>query len=101
MKVSVSAVVYEEDGIWIIQGIDHDIVATAKNQEEITKSFAKAIIANLEINRQLGREGLSGIPEAPAKFKEVFERSKFGLLPQASFETNDISIHDLRLAPTS
>ncbi len=78
MEVTVNAVAFQDEGIWIAQCLEHDIVATAPSIAQLRKAFEKAVIANLCVNTELGRAGLDGIPPAPNHFKDLFESSQFG-----------------------
>jgi hypothetical protein len=69
------------EGIWIAQGIQHDIVAQAKSVAAIRTAFSRQLAANFVLNARLGRKGLEGIPPAPEKFKRMFEAAREELRP--------------------
>ncbi len=76
MNVHINAVAYQEGEVWIIQGIEYDIVAFASDISKLTSAFAKAVVENACITEHLGRFPLAGIKPAPEHFKRMFEVSE-------------------------
>ncbi len=70
------AVVYRGESAWVARTLEHDIAAFADHPDDLPGKLRKAIAANLLINARNGREGLEGIPPAPAQFVELDERAK-------------------------
>lgn len=78
------AVAFQEGGDggpWVVQGIEYDIVAHSKSVEDIPQTFMRAVVENCCITEHLGRKPLEGIKPAPAKFREMFDKSKTELKP--------------------
>jgi hypothetical protein len=75
-EIQVSAVAYQEDGVWIVQGIEYDIVAHASDAAALPSAFMRAVVENACITEHLGRAPLQGIKPAPARFKAMFDRAK-------------------------
>jgi hypothetical protein len=99
--LSISAVAFEEAGVWIVQGIEYDICTHAKDPANVPQAFLQAIAENIRITQHLGREPLQGIKPAPAHFKELFDqaltqlrsiRDDFGV------QEEPIAAMDIRLA---
>lgn len=78
-QTTIRAVVFKEGDVWIIQGVDLDIVARAADVADAPEAFARAIIQNAVITEELGRAPLEGIRQAPDQFLEMFERAKTAL----------------------
>jgi hypothetical protein len=72
-KIHIRVVAYQVGDLWIAQGVEYDIMARAKSLTTLPKAFNRALMSNLCVNDELGREGLDGIPPAPDHFREVFE----------------------------
>lgn len=73
-RITVSAVAFQaEDGRWFAQGVDYDILASADTLNSLPRAFERALAANLCVNTELGRDGLQGIPAAPAHYREMFD----------------------------
>ena len=73
--ITISAVAFEEGGVWVVQGVEYDICAHAKDPAGVPHAFQRAIAENICITRHLGRNPLEGIRPAPPHFKEMFDRA--------------------------
>ncbi len=73
--ITISAVAFEEGGVWVVQGIEYDICTHAKNPAGVPTAFLRAITENACISEHLGREPLQGIKPAPAHFKALFDEA--------------------------
>lgn len=71
-KLHINAVAFQEGEIWVVQGIEYDISAHASLVQNIPQVFVNAVLENLLITQQLGRQPLEGIKPAPQKFKDMF-----------------------------
>ncbi len=83
----INAVAFREGGdggLWVIQGIEYDIVAHTSDVEAIPEAFMRAVAENTRITNHLGRKPLEGIGPAPRRFLEMFNRAKTELKPVAS-----------------
>lgn len=100
--IEVNGVVYQDGDVWVAQCVEYDIAAFAKHPTELPRALERALAANVCVNVDLGREALDGIPAAPAKFRQLFERAKLGLTPApaapAPSKKSPVKVRDLRLA---
>lgn len=71
-----NAIAFQEGDAWVIQGIEYDIVAHTRDVAKIPHAFARAVVDNILISKQLGREPLAGIRPAPKRFKAMFEQAE-------------------------
>ncbi len=79
--VELSVVIYPQDGIWIAQGIEHDIAAHGENPVEASERFNDKIRAELAVSLDLNDpKPLSGIERAPNKFADMFHRAKMQMV---------------------
>lgn len=86
--VKISAVIFRSDDRWIAQGLEHDICTQADTIERLHISFARTVAANCAVSLGLGREPLSDIEPAPAKFWEMFKRAKVRVEPEPEVQTS-------------
>ena len=94
--VKIDVVAFEDqEGLWVAQGIQYDIVATARSVPDLRKAFVRQVQANLALNAKLGREGLDGIPPAPEAYRRLWEQAEVKLEPLPPHPQNNI---DMRLA---
>ena len=85
-NIQINAVAFQEGGdhgLWVVQGIEYDIVAHCSSVEAIPDAFMRAVIENARITEHLGRKPLEGIRPAPDRFREMYNRSKTELKPVA------------------
>ncbi len=96
--VEISVILYPEDGIWIAQGIEHDIAAHGGTPLQASNEFNNKLRAELVVSVDLGEtKPLSGIKHAPARFAEMYHRTKVQLVGEdASWE---IAEGDSRFRP--
>lgn len=99
--IEVTAVAYQEGDVWVIQCVEYDIAAFAKHPTELPRAFERAMAANVCVNADLGRDALDGVPEAPPRFRELFERAQLDLKPTAATpapKKSPVKLRDLRMA---
>jgi hypothetical protein len=72
-EINVSVVAFEREGQWIAQCVEYDIAAFSDSLAALPDAFSNALFANICINQHLGRDGLDGVPAAPARFRDMFE----------------------------
>ena len=72
-------VVFQEDGFWVAQCLEHDIGAQAPSLDELQKRFELTVKA--EIMRTLEATGapLRGIDPAPRYFHDLWDRCRDSL----------------------
>ncbi|MGL5117126.1 MAG: hypothetical protein ACRC7G_09040 [Beijerinckiaceae bacterium] len=98
-ELNVSVVAYEREGRWIAQCVEHDIAAFSDNLATLPDAFSDALVANLHINAHLGREGLEGIPAAPAGFRTLFDAAPLDIAPRnRSNEPQKVRVKEMRVA---
>lgn len=79
VQVSVSVVVFQEDEYVCAQCLEYDIAAQAKTLEDCLYEFGRLLTGHGAISLENNLEPFHGIPPAPARFWEWFERSKIPL----------------------
>ena len=98
--IELSVVAFEQDGLWTAQALEHDIAAFADSLPKVAKKFERTVLANLTMNRELGRSGLDGIPPAPREFWDMYERSELDVRqrPDHLSRWPAARVRDLRIA---
>jgi hypothetical protein len=97
-SITIRAVAFEEGGVWVVQGIEYDICAHAKDPAGVPNAFRRAVAENICITQHLGRRPLQGIKPAPARFREMFERAEAKVSSVHEPEQLPIADMDIRLA---
>lgn len=98
--ISISAVAFSEDGLWVVQGIEYDICTHAKDPAGVPAAFMRAVAENVCISHHLGREPFHGLRAAPSRFKEMFDEAVAKVSPVDELQLLDIPISamDIRFA---
>jgi hypothetical protein len=102
-SITIRAVAFEEGGVWVVQGIEYDICAHAKDPAGVPNAFQRALAENICITQHLGRKPLQGIKRAPAHFEEMFDRAeaKVSAVKESGLPNLPIAAMDIRLAEHS
>lgn len=80
--IKINALAFEDaNGGWVAQCIEYDIAVRADTLLNLSKVLEREVLANLHVNRKLGKDGLAGIPPAPEPFRTAFEAAKNRFVP--------------------
>jgi len=71
----IRAVAFREGDVWVVHGVEYDIVAQAKDPLDAPEAFIRTLLSTLMINRRLGRSGFERLNSAPSKYRDMFERA--------------------------
>jgi len=63
--------VIQENGAWVVQGADHDIVAQGHDREDAIQVWRLCVCGTMELNKRVGREPLVTYPPAPAFYWRI------------------------------
>ena len=98
-KVKLSALFVNEGGCWVGQCLEHDIAAQGSTFERATIALRHTVAAQIFLDVQHKKEPLSGIKEAPAFYREQFEKGvKLDLKIEISDAEDPAEINDVRMA---
>lgn len=78
----ISVLVYQTPETWVAQALEFDIAAFAATMAELPAALMRAVAANACANAALGRNGLEGIPPAPARFHEMYQQATMIMEPK-------------------
>lgn len=93
-------VLCQERGEYLVQCIEHDIAATGPTIEEAKKAFAQTIIRHVLAARQFGVTLFEGLPEAPAKYREIWSNRIAAGSPTEPLEIPPFTIKDRKHTDT-
>ena len=105
MKMEVGpkkVLLFPEEGGWIAQCLEHDIVAQGANVKEAKERLILTVVCQIAVDLKNGKRPLEGIDKAPQKYWEQFEeglcldRHKNELLPKGVAENiNELLPEDM------
>jgi hypothetical protein len=79
VKKTLRVVVFQEDGLWVGQCLEHDITSRAISLPALREEIELAVCATVAIAQELGREPFEGIARAPQRFWDMFEHAATNL----------------------
>lgn len=74
-RITINAVVFREDGLWIAQCLEYNFVSYTKELEELPGELMRQIQGQVRIDLQDGKRPFVDFREAPAKYWELFEKA--------------------------
>jgi hypothetical protein len=80
-KPQLRAVAFKEGDVWVVHGLEYDIVAQTKDPLDAPLAFLKTLLSTMLTNRRLGRDYLANVRAAPDRFREMFENATVELTP--------------------
>jgi|SRR6185436_19031520 len=75
-RLEIRAVLFQEVGWWVAQCLEHDIAAQARTKEALLHELERLLIGYLLVGRNKGRLPFEGMPPAPRRYWEMYERAK-------------------------
>ena len=82
--IEISTVAYEEDGRWVVQGLEFDITAQGESLPSAHDAFIIKVLAEVGISLDLEREPLDGIDPAPTEFWTMFKDASMSVSAEMS-----------------
>jgi len=78
-KYTLRAVVFQE-GDWLCaQCLEYDLVAQAKSLPRLYEALRRLIIGHIAVRARHRQQPFLGLPRAPQKYWDMFERSRLAL----------------------
>lgn len=65
------ALLLNENGTVVLQGIEYDIVAQGKTREEAEETFRRTVAGQVHLDRLQGKEPLAGCPPMPDYYRKL------------------------------
>ncbi len=75
-RITVNALVFHEQGMWVAQCLEYDLVSCAETLEELPGELLRQLRAVEAIDRAAGPPPFSAFKPAPAEHWALFERVK-------------------------
>jgi hypothetical protein len=72
-KIGIRAVLFQADGTWCAQCLEHDIAAEAATLDDLKIELEQVLSVQAELSLERGQEPYSTIPSAPAKYFAMYE----------------------------
>jgi hypothetical protein len=74
--ISITAVVYQENGLWIAHCLEKSFVSCAQRLEDLPNELLYQIHDQIEADLAAGQEPFSGFEPAPRKYWEMWEAAR-------------------------
>ena len=79
--ISMNAVAFQDGEVWVVQGIQYNLVAMARSVQDIPKAFLNAMVERIAVADHLGLDPFLGVGPAPVRFHKMFEDSVTEIKP--------------------
>ena len=73
---SMTAVAFQEGDVWVVQGIQYNLVAMARNVQDIPVAFMNALCERVFVAGHLGLEPFDDLGPTPDRFHKMYEAAK-------------------------
>lgn len=73
---SINAVAFQEGDVWIVQGIEYNLVARAHSVHDIAKAFVNLVVERFHVAGHLGLDPFKGVGSAPERFRSMFDAAQ-------------------------
>ena len=78
-SLEISAVIFQEDGTFVAQCLQYDLVAQASTIPDLHYELERVLAGQLAVSEELGLEPFAGFPPAPQKFWDMYEHAHLRL----------------------
>lgn len=75
-EIAMRAVAFREGDLWVVQGVEYDIAATAADPGDLPGAFTRAVMETICVGEHLGRKALQGVKPAPPRFAELWDAAR-------------------------
>jgi len=82
--VTLSAIVFQEDGWFCARFLEYDMAVQAKTLPDLHYEAQRLIVSHLAIAEELKQEPFAGLSPAPKKYWEMFEHAPLTVAGQRS-----------------
>ena len=83
------AVAFKEGDVWVVHGIEYDIVTQTKDPLDAPRAFLKTLLSTMLAYKKRGRNAFEVIKPAPAKYEEMWEQADVILSPAGPDQIED------------
>ena len=85
-RIALRAVVFQE-GDWLcVQCLEYNLATQARTLRQLYKDLHRLILGHIAVRLRHNQRPFEGLPRAPQKYWNMFERSKIPLSTQVGFE---------------
>lgn len=74
-NVTVRVLLFQQDGQWIAQCLEHDITAQGETLEEARRGWEHTLVGYLCLSEENGVKPLANVPRAPKFYWDRFEQA--------------------------
>jgi hypothetical protein len=86
-QITINAVAFQEDGMWVAQCLEFNFVSFAPTKEELTETLLCQILDQVELDQEDGHEPFHGFRPAPPEYWSMFEQARKNSQPMETKKT--------------
>ncbi len=80
-RMTINAVAYQKDSLWIAQCLEYDLVSWAETPEKLLEELLGQLETLVEFNLAAGQHPFEGYSKAPECYWRLFEEAKAQAVP--------------------
>lgn len=82
-ELRIRVVVYQEDGWWLIRGLDRHFLTVTRRLEDVPGEIRRFLMILFDASLKMGVEPFYGYERAPGKYWDLYEKAApwLGVLP--------------------
>jgi hypothetical protein len=81
MPITITAIVFREEGLWVARCLEYDIVSFAETVEDLRRELLGQLEAVVALDKEEGRTPFEGFKRAPEKYWRLYEALKARVEP--------------------
>lgn len=75
-ELKIRAVLFQEEGWWVAQCLEHDIAAQARTREDLLYELERILVGHFFISAEKGKLSFSHLPQAPLRYWAMYEQAE-------------------------
>ena len=75
-RKSINVLIFKEDGFWVAQGLEYDLVAQGPSLDQVEKNFVQTLVSQILIDLKNGKEPLVDFGPAPEECIRHFNETR-------------------------
>ncbi|HEX9945212.1 MAG TPA: hypothetical protein VGG03_24645, partial [Thermoanaerobaculia bacterium] len=95
-RITITAVVFRENGLWVAQCLEYNFVGCAENLDALPNELLRQIMAQVEADLEAGKPPFFGFKPAPKRYWDLFEEIKGSTKPIRPRKSLRQRLHGLR-----
>jgi predicted RNase H-like HicB family nuclease len=76
VELKIRAVLFQEEGWWVAQCLEHDIAAQARTRDDLLYELERILVGHFFISAEKGKIPFANLPRAPRRYWVMYEQAE-------------------------